>query len=64
MPKEQDIFRAVVALIGKNIELGIKSTGEILHAQVINAMFDSLLISIAGKSRVIAFADISFLDEK
>ena len=64
MPKEQDLYRKCLSLVGKNIELGISSTGEQLFATITNAMFDSILISINGVNRVVAFRDLAYLDEK
>lgn len=63
MTKEQTIFRRALTLVGKTVELGINSSGEHLVAEVQNAMFDSMLVGVKSKSRVIAFSDIAYLQE-
>lgn len=63
MTKEQTIFRHALTLVGKTVELGINSSGEHLVAEVQNAMFDSMLIDLKGKGRVVAYDDIAYLQE-
>lgn len=59
----QEMFRNVLGLVGREVEVGVASSGERLSGRVANAMFDSFLLDTAGKMRVVRFDDILFLDE-
>jgi len=56
------IFRDLISLVGKEIELGLRSSGEKMTGRVCYTMFDSFLLEVKGVKRVIPFADILFLD--
>lgn len=62
MGSTNEIFRNLISLVGKKIELGLRSTGEKLVGTVVYTMFDSFLIEINGQRRVIPFGDILSLD--
>ncbi len=63
MPSEQQLFKQLVSLMGKQIDVGIRSSGKKLQGTVVNAMFDSFLIEANGKNNVIAYNDLSYLQE-
>lgn len=57
----QALFRTVLSLVGKNVEVGTKSTGSRVSGTIVNAMFDSFLLEGAGEKRIVRFEDILFL---
>ena len=62
MSSVDEIFRSLISLVGKEVEVGLRSTGEKLTGTVSYTMFDSFLIKIGEVRRVISFSDILFLD--
>lgn len=58
---EQRWFREVLALVGREVELGLVSSGAPLSGRVVNTMFDSFILELQGKPRVIRFEDLSYL---
>ena len=56
------IFRDLISLVGKEVDVGLVSTGEKLRGTVTYTMFDSFLLRVGGEKKVIAFADILYLD--
>ena len=62
MSSVDEIFRSLIALVGKEVEVGLRSSGEKLTGTVSYTMFDSFLIRTGNTRRVIAFSDILFLD--
>lgn len=64
MQSDQEIFQQFVGLVGREIEVGVRSTGERLTGKVENAMFDSFLLNVRGKNRAIFFRDLVYLNHK
>jgi hypothetical protein len=62
MPSVDEIFKSLISLVGKEVEVGLRSTGEKLTGMVSYTMFDSFLIRVGETKRVIPFNDILFLD--
>jgi len=62
MPSVDEIFRDLISLVGKEVEVGLRSTGEKLTGIVSYTMFDSFLIRVGETRKVIPFTDILFLD--
>ena len=62
MSSVNEIFRSLISLVGKEVEVGLRSTGEKLTGTVSYAMFDSFLLRVGNNKRVISFGDILFLD--
>lgn len=59
---EQEIFEGYLKLVGKNVALGIRSTGEHLRGKIINTMFDSFILELASTQRVIGFRDVMYVE--
>ena len=59
---EQELFRKILSLQGKEVEVSLNSSGELLRGKIVNTMFDSFLIEVRGANRVVPFSDILFLD--
>lgn len=62
MSSVDEIFRSLISLVGKDVEVGLRSTGEKITGTVSYTMFDSFLINVGGVKKVIPFSDILFLD--
>lgn len=60
---EQEFFRKILSLQGKEVEVSLSTSGELLRGRIVNTMFDSFLIEVKGKNRVVAFSEILFLDD-
>lgn len=63
MPSTQDIFRKLVGLVGKSVEVAVRSSGKQLRGTVAHAMFDSFLLDVDGNRQVVSFDDLLYLDE-
>jgi hypothetical protein len=62
MPSVDEIFRSLISLVGKEVEVGLRSSGEKLNGTVSYTMFDSFLLKTTKGKRVISFSDILYLD--
>jgi hypothetical protein len=61
MPDIDQIFHDLISLVGKEIEVGLRSKADAVRGTVVYTMFDSFLIETNGGRRVIAFDDINYL---
>ena len=59
---EKEIAQTLISLIGKNVDVGIISSGERLNGTIVNAMFDSFLIESNGETKVVQIRDLAFLE--
>lgn len=57
---EQHWFREVLSLVGSDVELGL-SSGGVLSGKITNTMFDSLILEMQGKPRMVRFQDLSYV---
>ncbi len=62
MPSADEMFRSLISLVGRQVEVGLRASGERLSGKVAYAMFDSFLMDVASGRRVIPFSDILYLD--
>ena len=58
---QKTLFRELIRLVGKKVEVGISSTGEKLSGVIANTMFDSFIVDTTKGRRVIRFSDVFFL---
>ena len=63
MLNQQRLFEQFLSLTGKQVRLGLRSSGERLEGLVQYTMFDSLLLNTGNENRVVAFQDLVFFDE-
>ena len=62
MGSVNEIFQECLRLVGKRVSIGLRSGGKPIKGQVLNAMFDSLLIESGGQNQVIAFSDLGYVE--
>ncbi|HMO18567.1 MAG TPA: hypothetical protein PKA63_10005 [Oligoflexia bacterium] len=60
---EQNYFNQFISLVGRNIRLALRSTGEELEGTVTNAMFDSFLLQTKNAVKVITFDDLVYFEQ-
>ncbi len=62
----QNTFRSYLRLVGKAVQLGLKTggvDGSVVRGTVRNAMFDSFILEISGGNKIIRFEDVAYLEE-
>lgn len=62
MTSEQAQFRDLLKLVGKEVELSLRTTGEKLRGKIVYDMFDSFLFEANQTRRVIRVTDLLYLD--
>ena len=58
----QQIFEQLVELVGRKVEVGVKSTGKVLTGKVAYTSFDSFLLELNGNRTIVRFCDLLFLN--
>ena len=58
----QEMFEQILSLQGATVEVGISTTGEHCKGRIINTMFDSFLLEVGGKNKVVRFSDLMYLN--
>ena len=61
MQNEQNWFEELLRLVGKDIEIGLKTNGSAVVGKVKNTMFDSFILDCKGQTKVVRFQDLSYL---
>ncbi len=56
------MFRDLISLVGKDVEVALRSTGEKLVGTVGYTMFDSFILRVKEEKKIIPFDDILYLD--
>lgn len=56
----QALFEEFLHLVGKEVEISLSSSGELVRGKVLNSMFDSLILETPTKRRIIAFTDLNY----
>ena len=62
MGSVDQIFHECLKLVGKTVSIGLRSGGKPLKGEILNAMFDSLLLSSGGKNQVIPFSNLGYVE--
>jgi hypothetical protein len=62
MMNAQRLFRKLLSLVGKEVEIGTFSDGTPLRGCIANVMFDSIIFSTEREKRIVRFQDLVYVE--